>query len=189
MPKIIENIRENLLEEARRQVMEEGYASMTIRSVAGACGVGVGTVYNYFSSKDMLVAEFMLTDWQKGIDRIKVCCQEQEGLLVDVASDKALVQRAADRVFCSIYDELRCFMDKYAALFRDESAGVTFASAFPQRHKQLRDQIAEPVQALCKAQINASPEFLADFIAESMLTWTLDGRSYKEISSLLLRLF
>ena len=51
MPKIIENIREKLLEEARRQVMEEGYEAMTIRSVAGACGVGVGTVYNYFSSK------------------------------------------------------------------------------------------------------------------------------------------
>lgn len=189
MPKIIENIREKLLEEAKRQVMEEGYTSMTIRSVAGACGVGIGTVYNYFSSKDMLVAGFMLTDWQDGIGRIKVCCQEQAGLLVDADSEKALAQRAADQVLRCIYDELRCFMDKYAALFRDESAGVTFASAFPQRHKQLRDQIAEPVQALCKAQVNASPEFLADFIAESMLTWTLDGRSYKEISSLLLQLF
>ena len=53
MPKIIENIREKLLEEAKRQVMEQGYSAMTIRSVASACGVGVGTVYNYFSSKDI----------------------------------------------------------------------------------------------------------------------------------------
>ena len=65
MPKIIENIREKLLEEAKRQVMEQGYSAMTIRSVASACGVGVGTVYNYFSSKDMLVASFMLEDWMK----------------------------------------------------------------------------------------------------------------------------
>ena len=50
MPKIIENIREKILEEAKCQVMESGYASMTIRSVANACGVGVGTVYNYFKS-------------------------------------------------------------------------------------------------------------------------------------------
>ena len=65
MPKIIENIRENLMAEARKQVMELGYSAMTIRSVAKACGVGVGTVYNYFPSKDMLVASFMLTDWQQ----------------------------------------------------------------------------------------------------------------------------
>ena len=63
MPKIIENIREKLLEEAKRQVSESGYSSMTIRSVATACGVGTGTVYNYFPSKDMLVASFMLEDW------------------------------------------------------------------------------------------------------------------------------
>lgn len=56
MPKILENIRELLLQEAKRQVFENGYSSLTIRSVAGACGIGVGTVYNYFESKDALVA-------------------------------------------------------------------------------------------------------------------------------------
>ena len=33
MPKIIENIRENLMAEARKQVMELGYSAMTIRSI------------------------------------------------------------------------------------------------------------------------------------------------------------
>ena len=46
MPKILENIREILLQEAKRQVFENGYSSLTIRSVASACGIGVGTVYN-----------------------------------------------------------------------------------------------------------------------------------------------
>ena len=63
MPKILENIREILLQEAKRQVFENGYSSLTIRSVASACGIGVGTVYNYFESKDALVAGFMLEDW------------------------------------------------------------------------------------------------------------------------------
>ncbi len=48
MPKIIENLRERLLAEAKRQVMESGYANTTVRSIAKACGVGTGTVYNYF---------------------------------------------------------------------------------------------------------------------------------------------
>ena len=63
MPKIIENLPEKLAEEARRQITESGYSAMTIRSVAKACGVGVGTVYNYYPSKDALVAQFMLEDW------------------------------------------------------------------------------------------------------------------------------
>ena len=66
MPKIIENLREKLVCEAKRQVEELGYANLTIRSVAAVCGVGVGTVYNYFSSKDSLVAAFLLEDWQIG---------------------------------------------------------------------------------------------------------------------------
>ena len=64
MPKIIPNIREQLLREAKRQLMEQGYGKTTIRSVANACNLGTGTVYNYFKSKDMLVATFMAEDWK-----------------------------------------------------------------------------------------------------------------------------
>lgn len=172
MPKIIENIRENLLAEARKQVMELGYSSMTIRSVAKACGVGVGTVYNYFASKDMLVASFMLTDWQRCMQRIKAGC----GTTVETA------------LKC-VYDELKCFMEQYKTLFQDESAGVSFTTALPQRHGQLRSQIAEPLFPLCEKQDKAAADFLAEFVAESMLTWTMDGRTYEEISSILLQLF
>jgi AcrR family transcriptional regulator len=172
MPKIIENIRENLLAEARRQVMEQGYAAMTIRSVAKACSVGVGTVYNYFTSKDMLIASFMLEDWQQCMQNIKVGC--------GITSETALK---------CIYDELKHFMEQHLTLFQDESAGVSFATALPQRHGQLRSQIAEPLLPFCEKQDKAEPRFLAEFVAESMLNWTLDGRSYEEISSILLQVF
>ena len=62
MPKIIENIKEQIIEEAKRQLFENGYAKTTIRSVAKACGIGVGTIYNYFPSKEMLISAFMLDD-------------------------------------------------------------------------------------------------------------------------------
>ena len=51
MPKIIENVREQLLAETKRQIAENGYEKTTVRSVAGACDIGVGTVYNKFSQK------------------------------------------------------------------------------------------------------------------------------------------
>ena len=174
MPKIIENIRENLMAEARKQVMELGYSAMTIRSVAKACGVGVGTVYNYFPSKDMLVASFMLTDWQQCMSRLQDCCKQSD---------------EPGKVLQCIYDELKSFMEQYVTLFQDKSAGVIFAAALPERHGQLRCQIAEPLLELCKKQNRAEPEFLAEFVAESMLTWTMAGKEFDEIYIVLQKLF
>ena len=60
MPKIIENLEARLMEEAKKQVLQSGYGAMTIRSVAKGCGVGIGTVYNYYPSKDALLAAYMI---------------------------------------------------------------------------------------------------------------------------------
>lgn len=65
MPKLIENLKQRLTEETRRQLRQLGYSAVTIRSVARACGVSAGTVYNYFSSKEELLASSMLEDWMQ----------------------------------------------------------------------------------------------------------------------------
>ncbi|MBQ8040237.1 MAG: TetR/AcrR family transcriptional regulator [Lachnospiraceae bacterium] len=174
MPKVIENIKEKLLVEARKQVMEQGYSAMTIRSVAGACGVGVGTVYNYFSSKDMLVASFMLEDWQNCMEKIQDCSEKQ-------TEPQAILK--------CVYDELKRFSKEYASLFQDKDAGIRFANVFPQRHEQLRSQIAGALKSVCKNQKKADVDFLTEFIAENMLTWTLANRTFEEIGSVLLQLF
>ena len=67
MPKIIQNLENRLIEEARKQIEASGYGAVTIRSIAQACGVGVGTVYNYFPSKEVLIAKHLLDDWQQCI--------------------------------------------------------------------------------------------------------------------------
>lgn len=174
MPKIIENLREKLLLEARRQVMEDGYSTMTIRSVAKACGVGVGTVYNYFESKDMLVASFMLTDWMQCMSNINEFC-EVEG------NPQAVLQ--------CLYNELKKFIDRYQVLFKDTNAGNSFSAAVSGRHVLLRNQIAAPLMQICEKQSKAEPKFLAEFVAESMLTWTVANRDFEEISQVLLQLF
>ena len=43
----------------RREVEEVGYAGLTVRSVARRAGVAPATAYNYFSSKDHLLAEVL----------------------------------------------------------------------------------------------------------------------------------
>ena len=174
MPKIIENIRENLLAEAKKQVMEQGYAAMTIRSVATACGVGVGTVYNYFPSKDMLIASFMLEDW--------FICQKAIAIGCENAKD------AKEALHC-MYTQLSAYKDKHAYLFEDAGAKEGFTStSSAQRHILLRDQLAEPLLLWTKKQSKTDAEFLATFLAESMLTWTMAGIEFEQIAAVLLQL-
>lgn len=172
MPKIIENVREMLLAEAKRQIGENGYANTTIRSVAGACGVGVGTVYNYFSSKDMLIATFMLEDWQ-------ICLTEM----------KALPSTDPEYMIKGICKALQSYIGKYQSLFADSDATKVFASVFSERHKQLRAQIAEIVYPVCAQSSVEDKTFLAEYIAEALLTWTVAGKSFADLLPLLKLLF
>ena len=169
MPKIIDNVRERLLEVAKKQLMEIGYSAMTIRSVAKECKVGVGTVYNYFASKDMLVASFMLEDWQECLDKIVETSNQSEDI--------------KDVLFV-IYEQLKIFAQKYDSLFHDENAEQSQSRSSGFRHKMLRKQIAKPLKKFCKGE---NPEFMAEFLAENMLTWTYSNYEFEEITKILLK--
>ena len=170
MPKIIENLKDRLIAEAEKQIEESGYGAVTIRSVAKACGVGVGTVYNYFPSKDMLIATFMLEDWQECLVRMAEAPADAEGLL------------------SHMYTALREFADRHSALFRDANAAKVFVSVFTERHKLLRTQLAQVVMPVCHRDTAEEQAFLAEFIAESLLSWTMAGEDFRRFAPVLLKL-
>ena len=164
MPKIIENVREQLLCEAKRQIEQNGYAKTTIRSVASACGLGVGTVYNYFKSKDMLIASFMAEEWKE-----MLCKIDRNG--------------NAEDLLRSVFSVLTDFSKKHSALFCDSDAEKVFATAFSEWHPVLRRQIAEILLPFCKGE-----EFSAEFISESLLTWTMAGKDFETQYSVIKKL-
>lgn len=151
MPKIIENLREQLLSEAKKQVKERGYAATTVRSVSGACGVGVGTVYNYFKSKEMLIATFVYDDW-------KIHLSEMERL-----PDEPYARLSG------IYGSLRRFSEENAALFSDADAAKSVSVGGAERHRLLRGQIASFVRPLC------AEDFAAEFLAEALIRWSVES--------------
>lgn len=55
--------KEEILEASRELIRQQGWASVSIRSVATACGVSVGSIYNYFASKADLVGETVESVW------------------------------------------------------------------------------------------------------------------------------
>lgn len=55
--------REDILKVSRTIAQEQGFESINIRSVASACGVSVGSIYNYFDSKTELVSAVVESIW------------------------------------------------------------------------------------------------------------------------------
>ncbi len=167
MPKIIPELSERLLSEARRQLTERGYAATTVRSVAAGCGVGVGTVYNYYPSKAALAASCLLERWKK-------CAAEIRGVS-DRAGDPEPVVRC-------VWDQLSAFRREFAPVFRDEEAVGEFARAFPRYHALLRAQLAEPLRRFC------TDDFTADFVADALLSGSSEGTDFARLYGVLKRL-
>lgn len=164
MPKIIENLKEQLLLEAKRQIAERGYAQTTIRSIATGCGVGVGTVYNYFSSKEMLIATFMYEEWKKYLEQMS-----------------NLSQGDAKLFFKGVYDLLKAFALHNEKLFSDPDATKLASTGFSQRHKMLRSQIASFIVPICETKQLNNPKFTAEFLAESIICWSMENEDFENV--------
>lgn len=167
MPKIIENPEGRLVAEARRQAREGGYSAVTIRSVAAACGLGVGTVYNYFPSKDALLAAFLLEDWKECLRAIE-------------AAKSARPEAAW--VLGEICRQLQAYLAHHRSIFRDPAAAQAVSPVINRYHSTLREQLAAPLRSFC------SDDFHAQFLAEALLTWTVEGREAAELLPLLQKL-
>ena len=167
MPKIIEHLRCDLLRCARDILQQEGYSALTMRRVAGSCNIALGTIYNYFPSKEVLLANYMLSDWNQCMAAI---------IAVSTYSPEA------EPVVRCIFDQLIGFARKHETIFRDTSAASAFAGSFSRYHSLLRSQLADPLRKFC------STDFAADFIAESLLTWTMAGKPFDEIYGMIAKL-
>ncbi len=76
---------QQLVDATAAEVDEDGYAGLTVRNVARRAGVAPATAYNYFSSKDHLLAELF---WRRMAALPPV----------DIASDRSMVERLAETV-------------------------------------------------------------------------------------------
>ena len=168
MPKIIEKLEARLLEEAGKQIEQFGYSAMTMRSVAKGCGIGVGTVYNYFPCKEALVAGYLLQDWNS-------CVADFDSLSAASVSPRPVVQR--------IYDHLVAFSRRHLTVFQDESAAASFAGTYTKYHDVLRKQLAQSLRKFCET------DFTAEFVAEALLNWTIAGTAFDTLYGILEKLF
>lgn len=174
MPKIIENVRGKLIDEAKEQIALNGYESVTIRSIAKGCGLGLGTFYNYFKSKDLLIATFLLEDWKERIKNI---------------TEKHTTESNPMVVVNDLHNEVTSFIKEYNSIFTSPTAIKSFSMSGPGYHKFVRNQVAEPIYNSCVLAGIENAEFLSLFVAESVLTWTVAKKDYEEIAAIVSKLF
>ena len=158
MPKIISDIKVNILKETKAQILENGYSKVTIRSIANKLNLAVGTIYNYFPSKDMIVATFMLEDWNVVLEKIQNDIFE--------VKDKIKV----------IYDGLLEFIVSYDYIFCDSSAEQNYAIMSKKYHNIFRNQIVELI-----VKNNITSNFVATFLAQNLITWALEKTPYSNL--------
>lgn len=154
MPKIIEGVRENILDTAKTMLFTEGYQSISIRSVAKASGIATGTFYNYFKNKEVLIANIMVQDWQ-------IALEKMEEAVVSANS----VWDGMDGIYRAIED----FVEVYDSIWKQ--SGTAGASAITmERHHFLCQQIGGIVaKLLCNKGYEKKKDFSV-FLAEIVLS-------------------
>lgn len=160
MPKIIDGLREDILSHARRLLFCEGYNAFTMRAVAEACHVAVGTVYNYFDSKVLLVAEVILQDWKAAL------------LRMDAPAGGETPLEGLGRIF----GELLAFYDTYDALWKEYAAGNT-APLQGAYHLRLVEQLGGKIAAVLAPCAPLCSPVLPEFLAEAFLNAASRGRA------------
>jgi AcrR family transcriptional regulator len=60
--------RQSILDVAKRQFAEQGFAAATTRDIARGAGIGVGTLFNYFATKESIALALVGDAWSKGTE-------------------------------------------------------------------------------------------------------------------------
>lgn len=114
--------REAILSECRRLVMEQGITAVNMRTVALACGISVGSLYNYFPSKTDLIRSAVEDVWRD------IFHMSGSSFHFDSFTD-CLVW---------LFDSVQKGCDKYPGFFNLHS--VSFAAGDRQKGRQMMEQ-------------------------------------------------
>lgn len=159
MPKIIENLRENLILEGKKLLLDKSYKDLSIREIAKNCNIGTGTFYNYFSTKDELVSEIFRGDWKKVSDLVNRLKQ---------------VDEPCKEKFRKIYTSIEMFLSNYLSIFYEMAMikGYNYECGETGRFNALYDSISELVD-MEKSKGNVKSELssrkLAQFIVSNLI--------------------
>lgn len=128
MPKIISNLKEELMIKGKDILVNKGYNALNIRDLAKNCNIGIGTFYNYYQNKDEIVRAIIKTDWEKIVreTHVKILNSNEE---------------FKEKLY-TIYDGIYRFLSNYLDTF------MVMVSAGGKKHRS--DKILIPYENILK---------------------------------------
>lgn len=156
MPKILENIRETILAKGKEMLIEENYNNFNIRKLAKNCEIGLGTLYNYFDNKEVLVYHIFLSDWES---TMKLCDKLKE--------EKIPIREKLKMIYIS----LETFVSQYLRVFwemSDSSETRCPHNHYLELHKKIKELILAE-QNIGNINTNTDIDKLSYFIMSNML--------------------
>lgn len=102
-----EDIRGRILTIARQQFEKKGYSKTSMREIAELAGVGVGNIYNYFTSKDELFHEVV----RPVLCALEAMLQEHHGI-----RGEDIMMMRSEKYLKSCIDEYVSLINKHRSL-------------------------------------------------------------------------
>jgi len=78
MPKIIENLEEEIAKTSLKLFKENPYQNVSMRKIASEVGIAVGTLYNYYPNKWKLYIGVFEESWKETYQILKMNCKKNE---------------------------------------------------------------------------------------------------------------
>jgi AcrR family transcriptional regulator len=157
VPKVIENIRDNILIKGKEMLLTGNYSDFNIRSLAKNCDIGLGTLYNYFENKEVLAYYIFKSDWEKTLQ-----------LIVELKAEKFSFKEKLRK----IYSSLETFISQYLNIFREMSDGG-HKECTHDHYLEMQTQLKELIEEEQKSgsiHNNIGADKLSYFIMSSMFT-------------------
>lgn len=146
---------------------------LTIRQVAGDCHAAAGTLYNYFPSKEALLFEVMMGDWQD-------CCAHMRADAL--GADDPL--EAIRRTTAALYG----FTSRYAPMWRNYASAKDSMGALHARHHQIIADISAAAGDTLERFSISGDTYLPEILAELILYASRTEDGFDRIAGVLSRI-
>ncbi len=141
--------KDEILKTSRELLQKQGWSAINIRSVAAGCNVSVGSIYNYFESKEDLVASTIESVW----------CEVFHG------SEDVVVYRDTQACISWIYRQMEYGHDRYPEFFTLHS--MSFLVEEKSEEKQRMQRTWQHILDGLSSVLRQDPKIRIDAFSES----------------------